>query len=69
MMQQSESRVLSPEPELDRFDVISLDDLKNSDASLLNRKERKFLMRRDQLRISCQVLAILTGCLRLKTRL
>jgi len=48
MMQQSESRVLSPEPELDRFDVISLDDLKNSDASLLNRKERKFLMRRDQ---------------------
>jgi hypothetical protein len=38
----------APEPELDRFDVISLEDLKNSDASLLSRKERKFLMTRDQ---------------------
>ena len=48
MMKVQKTPITLPESELSRFDVISLEDLKESDASLLNRKERKFLMTRDQ---------------------
>lgn len=48
MMKVTETHIPIPESALGRFDVISLEDLKKSEASLLNRKERKFLMTRDQ---------------------
>ncbi|MDE4907698.1 polyphosphate polymerase domain-containing protein [Methanogenium marinum] len=47
-MKTSHTALCSLPAELERFEGITLEELKNSDAQLLNRKERKFLMTRDQ---------------------
>lgn len=60
-MKISPSGIRSLATELVPFERITLDELKNSDAQLLNRQERKFLMTRDQF---SELLTVLTGSYR-----
>ncbi|MFY1111407.1 MAG: polyphosphate polymerase domain-containing protein [Methanosarcinaceae archaeon] len=48
MMKTSPTPLSGLPAELERFEKITLEELKNSDAQLLNRQERKFLMTRAQ---------------------
>jgi len=60
-MKTSHSVLCTLPAELERFEGITLEDLKKSDAQLLNRKERKFLMTRDQF---SELLTCLSGSYR-----
>ena len=60
-MKTSHTALCTLPAELERFEGITLEELKNSDAQLLNRQERKFLMTRDQF---SELLTSLTGSYR-----
>lgn len=60
-MKTSHPALCSLPSELERYEGITLEELKDSDAQLLNRKERKFLMTRDQF---SELLTCLSGSYR-----
>jgi hypothetical protein len=60
-MKTSHTALCNLPAELERYEGITLEELKNSDAQLLNRQERKFLMTRGQL---SELLTFLSGSYR-----